>query len=30
MVCSNGNMRIKPRQWGEVVRDPRYELTYGG
>ena len=30
MVCSNGNMRIKPRRWGDVVRDPRYELTYGG
>ena len=29
MVCSDGNMRIKPRRWGDVVRDPRYELTYG-
>merc|ERR1712025_317332 len=29
MVCSDGNMRIQPRRWREVVRDPRYELTQG-
>ena len=29
MVCSNGRMRLQARRWGEVVRDPRYEITQG-